>query len=386
MRDVALNTDATFEEVAQSAARYAEFERAMRPYKGLLDVWISRHFGNRRAEELASLHGAQVLALARHDGEAVGGAAAEGIGAGVRGTLEQAAALARERGFFHWDLEFPEVFVDLEHARWKDNPGFDAVIGNPPYVRQELLTPLKPFLSTDFRSYHGVADLYLFFYEQGLRFLRGGGRIGYISSGTFARANFAAPFREMLPSVAQIESLIDFGENQPFEGAEMVRPSIVVLSKREQTEPFRSLFIDNEVPKSLGDALATEGITCDPAALRQSEWTFQPAAHTRLFEKLLASGDMLADVVDGQMYRGVLTGLNEAFIIGRETRDRLVAEDPSSAEIIKPVLQGQDLRPWYQEDEGAVADLHAKGNRSDQLSRCEGLPDWIPRCARAKTR
>jgi hypothetical protein len=219
-------------------------------------------------------------------------------------------------------------------------------------VRQEKLTPLKPFLENSFASYHGVADLYLYFFEQGLRILREGGRLAYISSGTFARANFATGFRELLPTLAQMESVIDFGENQPFEGAEMVRPSIVVLRRGQQPEPFRSLFIDGEIPQSLGDAIAEHGFDCDPAALRQAEWTFQPAANTRLFEKMMRAGRPLSEAIDGRMYYGIKTGLNEAFIIDQQTRDRLVKADPRCTEIIKLVLKGEDLRPWYQEDEG----------------------------------
>ncbi|MDQ3555398.1 MAG: Eco57I restriction-modification methylase domain-containing protein [Gemmatimonadota bacterium] len=344
MRDVGNTTDATFEEVAHSAERFAEFEGAVGPYKRLLDLWTSRAFGNRRAQELATLHGQEVLA------------AAKGVGADFaepqREALKRAAELSGVHHFFHWDLEFPEVFVELALARWKANPGFDAVIGNPPYVRQEKLTPLKPFLENSFASYHGVADLYLYFFEQGLRILREGGRLAYISSGTFARANFATAFRELLPTLAQMESVIDFGENQPFEDAEMVRPSIVVLRRGEQAAPFRSLFIDGEIPKSLGDAVEEHGFDCDPAALVQAEWTFQPASHTRLIDKVMRTGTPLLEVVDGQLYRGITTGLNEVFIIDQEIRDRLMRADPRSAEIIKPVLQGQDLRPWYQEDEG----------------------------------
>ncbi|MGI9179612.1 MAG: Eco57I restriction-modification methylase domain-containing protein, partial [Longimicrobiaceae bacterium] len=362
MRDVATTTDATFQEVSHSAERYAEFERAMLPYRRLLDLWVSRHFGNRSAveeaeggrdrhrkdyvtaEELALLHWNRVLAEGR--GEPVEFRTLE------REVLDRAATLFREHRFFHWDLEFPEVFVDLERATWKEDPGFDAVIGNPPYVRQEQISAYKPFLRASFAAFHGVADLYLYFYEQGIRLLCEGGRLAFISSGTFARANFAGPFREMLPRLARLESVIDFGENQPFAGAEMVRPSILVLRKGEEEGPFRTLFIDGRIPASLTDALAEHGFDSDPAALRLPEWTFQPAAHTRVFEKLLRGGRPLAEVVEGRMYYGVKTGLNEAFIIDQTTRDHLVAEHAASAEIIKPVLRGEDLRPWYQEDEG----------------------------------
>ncbi len=266
--------------------------------------------------------------------------------------LAQADEIARRERFFHWELEFPEVYFD-EHGRpLGDEGGFEAVVGNPPYVEQERLVAYKPYFQQRFEVFHGVADLYLYFYEQGLHLARRGGRLAYVSSGTFARANFASTFRRWLPTVAQIESFIDFGENQPFAGAEMVRPSITVMRKVPQTGGFRSLFIDGRIPASLDVALADRGVDCDTSTLEQREWTFQGCEITRLARKVLSQGPTLRDVVGGRMYRGVLTGLNEAFIIDQRTRDSLVAADPHCSEIIKPVLCGEDLRPWYQENEG----------------------------------
>lgn len=254
--------------------------------------------------------------------------------------------------FFHWELEFPELFFDKHGQPLEGQAGFDAIIGNPPYVRQESLAPFKPYFATAYAQvYHGVADLYVYFYQQGLRLLRQSGRMAYISSGTFVRANFATPFRKVLPTIAQIETLIDFGENQPFEGAEMVRPSIVVMCKGQQTGPFRSLFIADKIPASLEQALTDQGIDCEPTILQQSEWVFQPATQTRLAAKILGSGRPLIDVVDGQIYRGIVTGFNEAFFIDQSMFDHIVGDDPKSANVIKHIVRGEDIRPWYQEDE-----------------------------------
>ncbi len=85
--------------------------------------------------------------------------------------------------------------------------------------------------------------------------------------------------------------------------------------------------------------------------MQQAEWTFQSVSHTRLAEKILRAGRPLGEVVNGQIYRGLTTGLNEAFVIDRPTKDQLIQADPASAAIIKPTIRGEDLRPWYQEDE-----------------------------------
>jgi len=270
---------------------------------------------------------------------------------------ERAAALAARERFFHWELEFPEVYFDRHGRALGEEGGFEVVIGNPPYIRQEKLAPYKPYFQETFQTFHGTADLYLYFYERALEAAKRGGRLAYISSGTFARANFASAFRGWLPTVAQLDTLVDFGENQPFPGAEMVRPSIVLLRKTPMADGFRSLFVAGKVPDSLDVALDEEGVDCDPSALEQTEWTFQAGEQTRLFQKIMAAGKPLGEVVDGRMYRGVLTGLNEAFIVDLRTQDLqikspLLLSDPSSAALLKKMLRGEDLRPWYQEDEG----------------------------------
>lgn len=178
------------------------------------------------------------------------------------------------------------------------------------------------------------------------------GRLAFISSGTFARANFAGPFRQWLPTVAQFDSIIDFGENQPFPGAEMGRPSIVLLRKTPMADGFRSLFISNKVPASLDLALETDGVDCDVIVLKQPEWVFQGGEQTRLTQKIMHSGVPLGEIVRGLLFRGVTTGGNDAFIVDQATRDRLVAEDPGCSPLLKRLVQGEDLRPWYQEDEG----------------------------------
>ena len=243
-----------------------------------------------------------------------------------------------------------ETEEDVEiDARWRH--GFDVVIGNPPYVRQELLGKYKDYLQREYRCYHGTADLYLYFYEVGLRLLREGGRLGYITSGTFARANFAQAFRQLLPSLVRVESFVDFGENQPFEEAEMVRPSIMIVKKAPAAPSFRYLFLSNAIPESLGGAMKECGVDCPSTLLERPEWAFQSDASAALFDKIMATGKSLGETTGAEIRYGVKTGLNEAFLIDTDTRDALVRDDPSCASIIKKILRGEDLRPWYQEDE-----------------------------------
>lgn len=257
--------------------------------------------------------------------------------------------MAAQHRFFHWGLTFPEVFFSPDGTPKADG-GFDAVIGNPPYVRQERIQPIKPYLEANYQVYSGTADLYLYFYERALQLLKPGQRVGYITSGTFMNSNSAVGFRQYLKEQAAIEHAVNFGENQPFKGAEMVYPTIAILKKGKPAPTFKSVFIADVYRRDqLGEAIAslpTDDVSVDALAL--PEWRFQSVALTHLFQKVTDGKQTLEDYVNGQMYRGIVTGFNEAFVIDTATRDRLIAEHPSSAEIIKPMLRGQDLRPWYQ--------------------------------------
>ena len=119
--------DATVEEAERSHSLYAEFESAQAPYKAALDIWVSQHFGNAKAKEYLTLAGDDLVEQIRSGGR--------GEAEDYREAITLGSKIGAEKRFFHWDLEFPEAFVDLERGAWtsKDNRGFDAVVGNPPY-------------------------------------------------------------------------------------------------------------------------------------------------------------------------------------------------------------------------------------------------------------
>ena len=119
--------DATVEQTERSHSLYADFEKAQAPYKAALDIWVSQHFGNKRAKEFLTLAGGKLLEQIHSGGQ--------GLSEEYRGAIAQGSKIGVEKLFFHWDLEFPEAFVDLGRSRWRsrDAQGFDAVVGNPPY-------------------------------------------------------------------------------------------------------------------------------------------------------------------------------------------------------------------------------------------------------------
>jgi adenine-specific DNA-methyltransferase len=195
--------------------------------------------------------------------------------------------------------------------------------------------------------YHGVADIYVYFYAQGLRQLRDGGALVYISSNKFMRAGYGRTLRRLLGREVTLRTAIDFGDLPVFEAT--TYPTVLVVRKRAPAEghAVQALTVhDMAVVHRLVDAVR-EGAWAQPqASLRPEGWTLVRPEVLALVEKLRCSGTPLGEYVGGNFYRGIVTGLNKAFVIDQATRDWLVAQDPRSTEIVKPWLRGRDLKRW----------------------------------------
>ncbi len=247
---------------------------------------------------------------------------------------------------FDWQAGFPEIFA---------SGGFDIVLGNPPYVRQETIKPFKPYLAKHFAVYSGAADLYAYFYEKGLELLRPGGRLGYISSSTFLRTGSGEPLRHLLRMRAKIESMVDFGDLQIFEGV-TTYPAIVTFRRARaaneggQEGELRFLNIKSDVPEDLSRAFRAEAKAMPRARLGDGSWQLEGDRLAVLRAKIKAGRKTLGEVYGAPLY-GIKTGLNEAFIMSRERRDELVARDARSSELLVPFLRGENIKRWRVESE-----------------------------------
>lgn len=239
---------------------------------------------------------------------------------------------------FDWRGAFPDVFAA---------GGFDVVVANPPYIRGEWLTPYKQHWEERFATFNSGADIFTYFYELGLGLLREGGRLGFITSGSWVRANFAGPLRQFLIENASVESLIDFGEYQPFEGAEMIRPTIAVFKREERRGHMRlyKWLTSGKPPENLSDVIGSAP-TLSTKHLSSETWELESDEVRALRAKMFAKGKTLGEYVGGKIYAGIKTALNEAYVVDATTKNSLVAADPKCAEIIKPFLRGQDLLRW----------------------------------------
>ena len=245
---------------------------------------------------------------------------------------------------FDWQSAFPEV---------TKAGGFDVVVGNPPYIRSEWLSAYKPHWQSAFETFDGTADIFTYFFERGVKILRPGGRLAFITSGSWVRGNFGAPLRKFIATNSGVESMIDFGEFQPFEDAEMIRPSITILHKRPPGGSMRlyKWLTAGHPPENLSEVISAAP-TMRTDHLGGAAWELEADDVLALRRKLSAGGKPLVAYCDNRIFRGLITGLTEVFVIDGHRRQALVADDPRSAEIIKPFVQGTHIRPWYTEDSG----------------------------------
>ena len=245
---------------------------------------------------------------------------------------------------FVWQVEFAEVFQE---------GGFDIVIGNPPYVRQELIRPIKPILERLFPEvYTGTADLYVYFYKRGSELIRTSGVLAYISSNTFLRTGFGKKLRKFFTDKMCIHRLLDFGSVPVFKAG--VDTCIVLV---ENTTPSRQVFFaatfydETDIPR-LSEAFQERAFSMHADDLPSDGWALALLQPLNLLRKLQKTGTPLGEYVSGSFHRGVTTGYNKAFDIDESVCQQLIAEDPKSAELIKPVLRGGNLKKWTAKSTG----------------------------------
>ncbi len=238
---------------------------------------------------------------------------------------------------FVWQIEFPEVFQE---------GGFDMVIGNPPYVRHELIRPIKPTLKKLFPEvYTSTADLYVYFYKRGTELLRVSGVLTYISSNKFFRVGYGERLREFFSNRMCLHILLDFGSVSVF-GASVDTCIVLIENSDPNGEAFSTAtFRDEADILRLSEVFQERAFSMHARDLSPDGWTLTSSEVIRLLERLENIGTPLGEYVDG-FYRGVVTGCNDAFIISESIRQQLIAEDARSDELIKPLLRGRHLRKW----------------------------------------
>jgi type I restriction-modification system DNA methylase subunit len=252
-----------------------------------------------------------------------------------------------------FESRFPDVMKE---------GGFDVIVGNPPYVRQETLgEEFKAYARQVFETYAGTADLYIYFIEQAHKLLKPGGYFGMIVSNKWMRSNYGKALREFLKCKSEILQIVDFGELPVF-GDVIAYPVILIFRKNPaEHQTFTYAPITRLDFDSLSDEISSVGSALNESVLLNSGWSLSNANRQALFNKIQNRGEKLIDYVEGNIYFGIKTGFNEAFYIDRWKKDAILSEDTKYAELIKPILMGRNVHEYVIDFDGKWLIVIPKG-------------------------
>jgi len=267
---------------------------------------------------------------------------------------------------FDWQAAFPEVM---------QQGGFDVIVGNPPYVRQELLPEtVKAFLTKNYTVAHGSADLYAYFIERSVNLLKNGGLYSIIVANKWMRASYGEPLRRWIKTQS-LEEIVDFGDLPVFEDA-IAYPCVLRIRKGAPREEFRAATITTLDFESLAAEVERTRFAVSVAQLQDEGWSLASKAVSDVLAKLRAAGTPLGEYVQGKIYYGIKTGLNEAFVVDAATRARLIAEDPRSADVLKPFLAGRDVKRYATPEAESYLILFPKGWTRQQYQQNNEVDAW----------
>ena len=281
-----------------------------------------------------------------------------------------------------WDPYDPNEKADWFEAGYMFgiSDGFDGVVGNPPYVQLQKDGGRlgRLYQACQFESFTRTGDIYCLFYERALKLLKEGGHVCFITSNKWMRAAYGKNLRDHFIAHSQPVQLLDMGADV-FEAT--VDTSILLLRNvKPAGAPFRGVTVRGDLNKTNGDMaryLSKHGVTMTLPG-KGEPWTILSPAELTLKQKIECVGKPLKEW-DISINRGIVTGYNSAFIIDNQTKERLILEDPKSAELIKPVLRGRDIGRYQVNWGGTMVDCNFPGigNRYRRLPSNKTTPAFI---------
>ena len=251
------------------------------------------------------------------------------------------------KNFAQWnpyDQNASSPFFDMEWMFGVED-GFDIVIGNPPYIQliKDGGKLAKMYENQGYKTFVRTGDIYSLFYEKGYQILKPKGILAYITSNKWMRAKYGEATRKFFAEKTNPLQLIDFAGIKVFESA-TVDTNILIFAKENNTFSTRACVMKDKELKKMSDYIKQNGV--EGYRFDSSEsWVILSEIEQRIKAKIEAVGTPLKDW-DIQINYGIKTGFNEAFIINGEKRKELIAQDPKSAEIIRPILRGRDIKRY----------------------------------------
>ena len=242
---------------------------------------------------------------------------------------------------FEWRFEFPEVLNNDG-----DFVGFDVVIGNPPYIRQEEIRCFKPYFERTYLCYNSVSDLYTYFIELGINIISENSKFCLILPNKFIKATYGKSIRHFILENTAILGIFDFDDYPVFEEA-TTYPSILLLKKGNYTNTtfyFSSINSSDLILDPI-DRLSNSKIMVDQDSLAQ-EWNFVPDNNSSLLKKISVETISLGELTNNKIFLGIKTGLNDAFIVDEETKIKMINENPACSNFLKEVVLGKGVKKY----------------------------------------
>lgn len=258
----------------------------------------------------------------------------------------------------NWDMFNQNTHADYFDSEWMygiDSPemggGFDIVIGNPPYVQiqsSSVRSEQKRWEAMGYEIYSKTGDIYSLFYERGLRLLREGGHLAYITSNKWMRTGYGEKTRDYFTKHTNPLILIDFGMAQMFESA-TTYTNILLLQRATNAKAVKVCRIDKDYDRKQPLGAYFEAHHTVVSTYGATAWIAYKAEEYDTVLHVSQQGVPLNNplVWEIEINRGILTGLNDAFVLNEQDKDFLIKVDPHNADLLKPLIRGRDVRRWF---------------------------------------
>ena len=292
-----------------------------------------------------------------------------------------------------WMIEFPEIMTDKGIFE-----GFDVVIGNPPYISLETIKKESKVYDSMmgreegtnhkikvYNTHDSRGDIYSLFVERGLQLLKKGGLLSYILPNKWMKVGYGKPLRQLFLD-KNLTQVIDFGDNQIFTDA-TTYTCIIRMTKDKSKGQILSSSIHSVIPETLAEDIEERKENFQTKELTNGIWIISSREDFEKAEAYRKNMGTLEDLVGKESYRGLLTGFSKAFNISIETANKLIAEDASASEILRPFMQGRGMVPFGKPDTASFLLYIPKGftmkafglnpeNKEDRKNMPEETKAW----------
>ena len=277
-----------------------------------------------------------------------------------------------------WNPYDQSTFAHFFDPEWMFGliQGFDVLIGNPPYIAFQRMDieSKKVLQKLQYKTFENTGDIYALFYERGQQLLKHQGILAYITSRQWMQSSYGKSLRKFLSNETNPIQIIDFGQVKIFEGA-TVFVNILLFEKNKKHNNLWACLIPTDYDIVHGNLTAffaanKQNIT----KLTENTWVVSNTQHIN--EQIEYVGKPLYKWKDIEFFRGITSGLNEAFYIEELTKNELIEQDPKNSEIIKPLLRGKDIKRFgYDFENWYILNTH-NGVREIRLPRIDVIKDY----------